>query len=116
MSPAHPRPVRSLSVQVKSTKGRAKMLESGASDEQKGGLRGVSECPAHPRPVRSLGVQVKAPKGRAKVLEKRTSRRAEGGSDEGAEGRICCAEARPTFPDVRGQGEDIILGNREAQN
>ncbi|GFY49651.1 hypothetical protein TNIN_270441 [Trichonephila inaurata madagascariensis] len=25
-------------------------------------------------------------------------------------------EARPTFPDVRGQVEDIILGNRETQN
>ncbi|GFY40944.1 hypothetical protein TNIN_372841 [Trichonephila inaurata madagascariensis] len=38
------------------------------------------------------------------------------GSNEGSEGRSCCAEARPTFPDVRGQVEDIILGNREAQN
>ncbi|GFY68407.1 hypothetical protein TNIN_70521, partial [Trichonephila inaurata madagascariensis] len=33
----------------------------------------------------------------------------------GLKGRSCCAEARPTFPDVRGQVEDIILGNRETQ-
>ncbi|GFY49649.1 hypothetical protein TNIN_270421 [Trichonephila inaurata madagascariensis] len=80
---------------------------------------------AHPRSsVRSLSVQVKAPKGRAKVLE-RTSDEQKGkndtfstcivpreirGSDEGSEGRICCAEARPTFPDVRGQVEDIYFG------
>ncbi|GFY68409.1 hypothetical protein TNIN_70601 [Trichonephila inaurata madagascariensis] len=32
-----------------------------------------------------------------------------------SEGRSCCAEARPTFPDVRGQVEDIILGNRDAK-
>ncbi|GFY57636.1 hypothetical protein TNIN_242271 [Trichonephila inaurata madagascariensis] len=60
----------------------------------------VSECPRILDLVRSLSVQVKAPKG---------------SNEGGSEGRSCCAEARPTFPDVRIQVEDIILGNRDAK-
>ncbi|GFS33271.1 hypothetical protein TNIN_390841 [Trichonephila inaurata madagascariensis] len=33
-----------------------------------------------------------------------------------SEGRICWRKPVQLFPDVRGQVEDIILGNREAQN
>ncbi|GFY68408.1 hypothetical protein TNIN_70591 [Trichonephila inaurata madagascariensis] len=61
-------------------------------------VKGLSVCSrmshAHPRPRPALVCR---------------------GPIEGSEGRSCCAEARPTFPDVRGQVEDIILGNRETQ-
>ncbi|GFS43183.1 hypothetical protein TNIN_263521 [Trichonephila inaurata madagascariensis] len=53
-------------------------------------------------PSEALSVQVKAPKCELRGVGKRTSqKRAEGvGVNEGSEGRSCCAEARPTFPDV----------------
>ncbi|GFS38648.1 hypothetical protein TNIN_6631 [Trichonephila inaurata madagascariensis] len=92
----------------------------------------VSECPTHILDlVRSpCACRLKQSKCELKRW-KANIRRAEGGktiifllvsfpreirgSNEGSEGRSCCAEARPTFPDVRGQVEDIILGNRETQ-
>ncbi|GFS43184.1 hypothetical protein TNIN_263601 [Trichonephila inaurata madagascariensis] len=70
---------------------------------------------------RSNSVQVKAPKCESSSVGKRTSEEEEQkgvktdtfllvsfpreirGSNEGSEGRSCCAEACPTFPDVRGQ-------------
>ncbi|GFY37887.1 hypothetical protein TNIN_342361 [Trichonephila inaurata madagascariensis] len=82
---------------------------------------------AHPRPVRSLSVRLKH-KGRAKVLESEhlTSRRGKtilfylyrspriGGPMRGLKD-VSVARKPSTFPDVRGQVEDIILGNREAK-
>ncbi|GFY53164.1 hypothetical protein TNIN_249391 [Trichonephila inaurata madagascariensis] len=122
----------SLSVQVKAPKVRAKSVESEYPDEQKGGgIERVSECPTHILDLVRSPVCRLSTKVRAKVLESLghlTSRRGKndtfllvsfpaklGGPMRGLEGRSCCAEARPTFPDVRGQVEDIILESRETQ-
>ncbi|GFY40934.1 hypothetical protein TNIN_372741 [Trichonephila inaurata madagascariensis] len=87
---------------------------------------------AHPRPVRSLIVQVKAQSASSSV-GKRTSDEQKGGEKRYFSTCVVpCCEIRgsiwgvwrrtellrgspSTFPDVRGQVEDIILGN-EAQN
>ncbi|GFY40936.1 hypothetical protein TNIN_372761 [Trichonephila inaurata madagascariensis] len=91
----------------------------------------VSECPRILDPVRSLIVQVKAPKCGSRSVGKRTS-------DEKQKGvkndtfLLCRSPAKlggpmrvwkdgllrgspSTFPDVRGQVEDIILGSRGAK-
>ncbi|GFY49652.1 hypothetical protein TNIN_270451 [Trichonephila inaurata madagascariensis] len=74
----------------------------------------VSECPTHilDRASEAFSVQVGAStKGRAKVLERTSD---EQGSDEGS--KTYLLGAKPNISDVRGQVEDIILGNRETQN
>ncbi|GFY53166.1 hypothetical protein TNIN_249411 [Trichonephila inaurata madagascariensis] len=104
------------------------------SVSRKGISSSVSECPdAHPRPVRSLSVQVKSTKVRAKVLEKRISDEQKGGKNDiflllvsfpaklGGPMRAglkdgVVARSPSNISDVRGQVEDIILGNRETQN
>ncbi|GFS29050.1 hypothetical protein TNIN_136321 [Trichonephila inaurata madagascariensis] len=83
---------------------------------------------AHPRP-RPEALVCRLKHQRAEQSVKRTSDEqkvkryfllvsfpAKWGPMRGLEGRIRCAEALVQhFPDVRGQVEDIILGNREAQ-
>ncbi|GFS33269.1 hypothetical protein TNIN_390831 [Trichonephila inaurata madagascariensis] len=112
MSHAHPRPrPGSLSVQVKAPKGELKFWERNI-DEQKGGktilfyLYRSPEIGGSDGGLKDVSV-AGSPSNFSPDVR---------GPDEGPPKDVFVCGSRPTFPDVRGQVEDIILGNRERQN